>query len=528
MKEMDNLMKNWQMTPIVILVLTAFMFSLTACQQFGGPRAQAADQLEASPVRRGTMMLATETTGNISSCRDADVSFEISGRVVRVHMQEGDQVQVGQVLMELDTTDLELEIAKARLSLAISKAQLTKLRSGATAMELASAEANLSSARENLARVQEGPTSSQLAAAEAALKAAQDSYQQLLDGPDEDEVTVVKADLRKAEVALERAQADYDKFAWVQGFEASPQAVALHQATIDHERALANYRLKIMDPTEAELQNALAQVARAQDELDRQQDNPTDAEVASAQAQVAQAEVQLDQLTRGAEEEDVAVQEAQVEQAEINLEQASRRLEKARLIAPFSGTVIAVNYEVGDLANPNVAAIALADMSSYEIEVLVDEVDIGGISPGQQVEITLDSYPDVLLAGVVRLIAPKGIVTQGVVNVPVTIKLNPASLPSGPGPNGTGVLLQMTANVRIIQEKREDVLIVPLRAIRREGAREYVLVSNPSGQPRRVEVITGQLDGDQVEITGELRVGEEVLLSEEPARRRSGFSPFGE
>lgn len=188
--------------------------------------------------------------------------------------------------MELDTTDLGMEAARARLSLAISQAQLARLRWEATAAELSSARASLKSAGQNLANVQEGATQAQLAAAEAALGAAQDGYQQLLDGPDDDEIAVAKADLEKAQVALKQAQTEYDKYAWRQGFEAGPQAAALRQATIDRERALANCRLKMQDPGEAEIQNALAQVRRTQDDLSRLRDSPTDAEVAAAQAQV--------------------------------------------------------------------------------------------------------------------------------------------------------------------------------------------------------------------------------------------------
>ena len=521
-------MRTWSKVSISIVVLTLCALSLAACGPLGSPKPQAA-QAQAAPVRRGTMVMAIDTTGNISARQEADLSFEVSGRLKGVYVERGDQVEAGQLLMELDTTDLETEVAKARLSLAISEAQLAKLRAGPTEAELAAARANLKSARENLAKVLEGPTKAQLAAAEAALKAAQDNYQRVLAGPDPDEVTVAKADMEKAEVALKQAQAEYDKYAWRQGFEASPQAAALHQATIDYERARASYQLKIRAPTVAEIQNALAQVQRAQDDLDKLRESPTAAEVAAAQAQVAQAELQLEQLLEGASDEDISIAEAQVEQARITLQEAERRLEKARLVAPFSGTVVSVNYDAGDFVNANAPAISLADLSAYQIEVLVDETEIAGVSPGQRAEITLDAYPGVTLTGTVRSVSPKGTVTQGVVNFPVTIDLNMENLPSGPGPGGIGVLLGMTADVRIIQEVRQNVLLVPLEAIRREGTREYVVVMSPSGQLRRVEVATGGVQGDLVEVSGALQEGEQVLLSEKAASTQSsgGFRIFG-
>ncbi|MEA3346002.1 MAG: efflux RND transporter periplasmic adaptor subunit [Chloroflexota bacterium] len=517
-------MRTWQKLTIVIVSLALYALPLTACQRLGGQRPQAAGEMRMASVQRGTMVKAIDSTGNISARRDAELSFEVAGRVAQVHVEEGDRVETGQLLAELDTTDLEMEVAKARQSLAINEAQLAKLQTEPTEAELAAAQANLESARENLAKVLEGPSEAELAAAGAALKAAQDSYEDVLDGADEDEITVAKADMEKAKEALKQAQAEYDKFAWRKGFEASPQAAELNRATVDYERARANYRLKIQDPTEAEVQNALAKVQRAQDDLDTLRDSPTEADVANAQAQVAQAESQLDQLVQEATDEEIAINEAQVEQARVSLQQAERRLEKARLVAAFFGTVTAVNCEAGDPVSANQPAISLADLSAYEVEVLVDEVDIAGIASGQRAEITLDAYPDVVIPGTVRSIAPEGTITQGVVNFPVTIDLNMEDLPSG-----TGVLLKMTANVRIVREVREDVLLVPLEAIHREGATEYVLVPTSSGQPRRVQVATGQIEGDRVEVQGGLREGEQVLLSggagsDQPP---GGFPMFG-
>jgi len=510
-------------TGIVVLAVCGLV--LTGYMMAQRQPAMAMTEGPALPIKRGTIATAIEAAGNVSARQEVALAFEITGRVSEVYVSEGDEVAAGQPLIGLDTTDLETEVTQTRLSLAINEAQLAKLRTGPTATELGAARANLESARENLAKVQEGPTEAQLAASAAALRAAQDSYQQLLDGPDEDEILIMKADMERADVALRHAQVEYDKYAWMKGYEASPQAAALHQATIDYERAAANYRLKVQDPTAAELQSAVAQVQRAKDDLDRLQDSPTEAEVAAAEAQVAQAESQLDALLRGATDEDIAIAEVQVEQAQVAVQQSERRLQKAQILAPFSGTVTAVNYDVGDLVNASLPSISLADLSTYEIEVLVDEVDIAGISPGQRAEITLDSYRDVPLMGTVRRVAPKGIVTQGVVNFPVTVDLSSEDLPGDDLLTGAGIRLGMTANVRIIQEERQGVLLVPLDAIRREGAVEYVVVPDPSGELRRVQVVTGQLEGDSVEVHGDIQEGDQVLLPQETERPR-GFGPF--
>ncbi len=232
---------------------------------------------------------------------------------------------------------------------------------------------------------------------------------------------------------------------------------------------------------------------------------------------------------------------AQLEQSRLSLETAKRALTDAQITAPFDGIVTAVNITVGG-ASGSGAAIALADISRYHVDVLVDETQIALIQVGQQVDLTLDALTGITLTGQVANIDLVGTVSQGVVNYKVRVDLNPTAAP---------VLIDMTANAAILGERHENVLAVPSTAVRTGGfgafggqgrptatggqgaaggrvvtdtqsadgqprqraSGSFVLVMQ-NGQPRPVQVTTGLTSGDLVEVTGDLNEGDLVVVGE--------------
>jgi len=203
-----------------------------------------------------------------------------------------------------------------------------------------------------------------------------------------------------------------------------------------------------------------------------------------------------------------------VDQARAALAQARLRLEEAVLVAPFAGTVASVDINVGELASSAKPAIVLVDLSALHLDITVDEIDIGRIEVGQEVNIALDAFPDVELKGRVTRIDPVGTVVQGVVTYGVRIELEPTEVPIRPG---------MTANVDILVERREEVLLVPNRALRRDGRGKYVEVL-AGGQRQRRYVTTGLSDGAFTEVIEGLKEGERVIVS---ASRRNVFEEGG-
>ena len=310
---------------------------------------------------------------------------------------------------------------------------------------------------------------------------------------------------------------------------ALPESLALQNATIDAQQAQASYNALLEHPTAAELATALARVAEAEAQLAQieagvePQKRVADAVVAAAQAQRDIAQAQLDRLMAGASAAELAVAQAGVEQADVAVDSARLTLDRAVLKAPIQGTVARVDMEVGEYAGPQKPVVTLFGESQFTIEADVDEVDIGWIGIGQEVQISFDAFPDRTLTGRVVTIAPQASVDVGVVSYLVTIATDPTDLPLRAG---------MTANTDMVKDKRDDALLVPNQAIAvdPETGVKYVARKTPSGV-ERVEITTGLSTDLYSEVLSGLEEGDQVVVSSASAREElqgvMGGSLFG-
>jgi HlyD family secretion protein len=451
------------------------------------------------PASEGAQVSAA---GNIQVTSQRLVVLQAEGIVTQVAVEVGDLVAVDDLLVALDTTDLERAVEVAELKLADAQAQLDQLLEAADAAEIASAEASLASAQQSLAEVEAGPSQAELAAAEANLAAAQARYQELLAGPSEAELTQLSADLEKTMIDLQQAQWDYDKVSYM-GDGASSQAAALQQATIDYEAAKAAYEIAIEPASESELQEAQSDIQSAQEQLDDLRAQPTQADLAAAQAQVASAQAQLEELLNGPSQAELRAAQISVESAQLDLEQAQTELARAHLYAPMDGTALSVDVEVGEQVQAGLSAVTLANLNALELTVNVAEVDINKIYLDQRAEITVDALPDEVFNGVVARIAPSSESESGVVNYPVTIQLTDTDL--------AGVQPGMTAVADILGDEMADSWLVPTNAVREiEG--EGVVMILRDGQPAPISVTPQGSQGEWTVVqSAELQEGDEAL-----------------
>jgi HlyD family secretion protein len=200
-----------------------------------------------------------------------------------------------------------------------------------------------------------------------------------------------------------------------------------------------------------------------------------------------------------------------VSQAQISVTQAQQNLDGAKLLSPITGTVFAVNYNVGDIASST--AVQIVDLSTIQVKVTIAEVDISSVKLGQTAQMTLDALPGKTYTATVAAINPVGSVTSGVVNYEVIATLN--------DPDGD-VLPGMTANLAIETNRVTNVLLVPLRAVKTQGNQKVVTVLY-QGQQIPVTVTTGLQNDTQVEITGgQLKEGDEVIIPGTTTTQRGG------
>ncbi|WP_322798221.1 efflux RND transporter periplasmic adaptor subunit [Thermoflexus sp.] len=447
----------------VVMVLLMILVVATACAR--SSEAQSGQgQSTVYRVRRDTLEVYVSGSGNLQPHTLVDLSFPQSGVVRKVYVQVGDSVKAGQVLAELDTRDLELQLQNAQINLKIAQARLAQAQATARSRP------------------------ADLAAAQAALANAQASLEALKAGPDPRDLEIARLNYEVSKNALWQAQLSRDKTAGMPG-----------SAQVDLQLAQARVG-------QAELQ---IEIARLQ--YEKAQSGPSDQQLKAAEAALAQARDNLIRLQAQDPSLDIQLAQYQVEQAEIAVRQLQLRLEQARLVAPVDGVVTAVNVVEGGPAGTGGPAITLADLNRLEVVVNLPEVDVAQVTVGQEATITPEAMPDTRLRGKVVAIAPVGVQSQGVVNFPVTISLEEAS-PS--------VRAGMTVQVQITVARRENALVVPRRALVTRGGQTFVTVLR-GDQTEQIPVRVGLRGDTMVEVLDGLQEGDVVVL---PASAASAVS----
>jgi multidrug resistance efflux pump len=354
--------------------------------------------------------------------RFATLSLQASGEIAAVLVEEGQTVEAGQVIAQLQNERQVIAIAQAEAGVRSAQARLDELRTGARPEEIQAAQAAVDLARANLSQLQDGARPEDIAAAEAALAAAQAAYQNVLAGAEDEQLVQAKADLANAEAALRQAQSAYDEVKWRSDIAALPQSAQLQTATNNYEAAQARYDLLVKGADESDMAAARAEVERASAALDKARRPSTASEIAAAEAQVRQAEAELALRLAGARAETIQAAEAELTQAQTVLMQRQTDLADTQLVAPFAGTIASLNLEVGEQVTAGTPVAQLADLSQWHIETDdLTEINVIYVQEGDRVAISVDALPELELEGTVIRIKPLGENKQGDITYTATI-----------------------------------------------------------------------------------------------------------
>lgn len=215
------------------------------------------------------------------------------------------------------------------------------------------------------------------------------------------------------------------------------------------------------------------------------------------------AEAQLNQLKAGTRTQDINLSQAQVSQAQASLDLVKNQINNNILKAPLDGTITKKNYEAGEQFSSAKPIFSLLGINNFEIEVDVSEADITKVAVNDRTEITLDAFgEDVKFAGLVNFIEPAETVIQDVIYYKVKINFDGKDKDVKSG---------MTANVNITTAEKDNILIMPSRAvIEKNGSGKFarLLVAEQikeapitiglRGDNGLVEILSGLNEGDVV------------------------------
>jgi RND family efflux transporter MFP subunit len=403
-------------------------------------------------VARGPIAEQVRFTGRIAPVEEEQLFFRTDGRVASVNVKQGDMVKKGDLLAELEISDLLNQLAQARVTLETAELRLETSQE-TTVEQRTRLEIDLQVARLRLAQAKAQDPAPSLAIAEASLE--------------------------KSQAALQQAQAAFDARNVRPGAGASPEALHLQHATLDHR------------------------IARAQYDMAKQS-----VETHQLGLQILEQSVRLAQLnlerTEGAVDPVLA---QDVAKAQLAVDRLEALVADARLVAPYDGEVTMVGAYAGRTVNAYRPVISVAAPGALEISADLTSDIMAKLSIGQRCVLHIVTYPAEEFHGAVRRLPyPYG--TGGAISATVTEEDRSTRVTI----EDANVDLEKGALVRVtvtLQEK-DDVLWLPPEAVRTFQGRDFVVLLEDEGQ-RRVPVKVGIKAEDRVEIETGLEEGQVVV-----------------
>ncbi len=425
----------------------------------------------------------------------AVIAARTSGRLERLLVDVGTSVRQGDTVAELDRAALEVQVVQGQANLAAAEARLAGLQAGGDPEARGEAEARLRAARARLASLESLPRSEAIPQLVQNLREARRRLE---------EVESNRANaIAQAEARLQSARGRLDQMLTnLANPLASPTAVdtaAIQQARAEVQRAEDDLLRTRRPVTSEEIGGARLEVARAEDELllARTPVGPSDLE--EAQANVEAAEARLRGAASPSTPAAIKAAESAVDYAWAALELARLQLREATVTAPITGAVVEIHQQPGASIATGAPIVSLQP-PDFELIVPVEERNLGYIHAGQTVSVAVDAYPGEAFSGSVKTVAPAIDVRLRTVAAKVDVQDPRSKLKSG-----------MFANVVIPGPRRQAALVVPREALL-AGADSAVL-QVIDGRARRQPIQIGAGDGKNFEVLQGLGEGSEVVLS---------------
>ena len=491
------------------IIIGASVAVLTLAAIIGTVFATRKDVPEVTVVKvetRRELRSTVTSSGEVRPIQFMNLTSEVQGRIEDIYVKEGDKVTAGTPLVKLDPTQLQSNTDAQLAAYQASQNELQVTRSQVTA------------AQNQFSQAQQGLNASQ-AAVDTALQQVASARQQ---------VVASQTDVDKAQVDLNTAQRELKRTANL--VEEGVESRSNYDAAKDR-----------VDTAQVALRNAQARLKSQQLAV-----NEATARVNEANARAKQQEVTVKDARRGIDTANLsanASSKRSEQQAAVLSGQKNQR-DKTLQVAPINGIIAEIPSKVGTFAVAGLSTTALltiADMSTVNVEVKVDETEIDKVAVGQPVKIKVDAFGEKEIAGKVTQKTPLAVgksQTSGGLSTNINVQeakefrvvIQLVDLSEDvrdalrPGMSATAVITTKTA---------ENVITVPLQAViekKPEAATSPTLPGDaatptPADKPKTikgvyildgnkakfVEVVTGITGESDIQITGGLSEGQEVI-----------------
>jgi len=544
--------------PVVVLVIVAaaaiiFVPKLllsrrrSALPRFAGGTGTGASLIY--DVKTQDVSTSTTVSGTINAARSATLTSQAAGKITAVYKKEGDTVRAGEVVLRIDSSSQDNQLAQAEsryrvAGITLKTAEMTDLKQTKAQLESAVSQALAQqlSAEVNLRNFTDKDTSDQTIAnlqqqikqAEISLINAQNSLKSLQDYDTSAEqqtlsdlsVQQAQLNLNTAETRLVALTTQQDPAATQSEIDAQLASLEASRLSLQNAEVNSQTAAATIGQKKVQIETARLAVEQAQDSVTAANNNlamtqktigarANDLEVLQSNVEQAKSSVTLARSSLAAfadtqKKSDLQLQSAKEQEYQALLTLNAQKLSSDNYVvkAPWNGVITALDVEQGDVANSGTAVAEMADQATWNVEAYIDEVDILNVKTSQDATVTIDPYASKTFSG--KVIYVGHTLTTNSQNVAAyAIKIQLTTPP-------TTLVAGMSCDASITIAVAKGVLAVPVESILSENGKKYVTVITTGADKKtttttRTEVKTGIEGDDYVQITSGLKAGDRIL-----------------
>lgn len=460
-------------------------------------------------AQRGSITESVFITGNTTPAQSVSLAFGSSGIVSNTYSGLGKQVASGQVLAELNMSDLVAQLHQAEANVSAQQAKLEGLQSGARPEDIALYKQKYADA-----------SSALVIAMNNAYLQTENAVLGHVDTIFTNGTTVnpnikiaTQSQNEKGSIEMDRIIAGEKLKKWktsLAGLNVSSDDKSINDTRLVGRDAIVfiSSFINRLGTIVVDLNQNSSNLSQADIDAYRTNINTAGQNVSSAAsteqtayANWTSASQTLISQESGSKPEDISAQSAAVKSTQASVDSAYAKIQNAQIIAPISGIVTQFDAKIGQLASPSTPLVSIISSDGYEVDAGVSETDIGKISLGDKVSMTLDAFPSEIFTGSVFYIAPAQTNNQGVITYQTKISFDKpdSRLKSG-----------FTANINIETNHKDNIIVLPQYAILQNDHGTFVetlenkkVKLNPvtlgiQDQKGNVEIISGVTEGEQV------------------------------
>lgn len=484
-------------------------------------------------VEKGSLIVSVSGSGQAAVLDQIDVKPKVSGELIYLSAENGQETKAGTLLAQLDTRDSQKAVREAEITLTNAELELKKIQGKAEESLAAAYDDGLNALTNTFKELLPLMPDLKKMFTQSSYSGGDNDIGYYLHlvrtyNSDSEQLSYWDADTKQKYLALEK-KFDAVKtvyFALNQNSSYEQIETAINQTyetvRLFLDLARQGYNLTQKYQTIIEAENITPPIsADTTAEQISQLAELTSLLISRASNLSSIKQSLIDKKEALAKESlDIETQNLNVKQRQYALADAKENLAQHYIVAPFDGLITKVNVKKGDAVSAGTALINLVTRQKMA-EIALNEVDAAKVKVGQKATLTFDALPETNVAGRVFEVDALGTITQGVVSYGVKISFDADIEEIKPG---------MSVTADIITDIKQDILVVPNSAIKSQGNSFYVelveiseeirqrLLSNISGTvlpvpPKLQAVETGISNDLSTEIISGLKEGDIVVVS---------------